>query len=62
MAAGVFTWVLMREAQQQGKYSKCVLSTLRLNINKVYIAISHCFPFGTFDGTELREWAYWHVS
>lgn len=61
-AANVFTWMLMREAQQQGKYSKCGLSTLRLSINKVYISISHCFPFGTFDDTDLRKWAYWHVS
>lgn len=34
-------WLLTGEAEQQGKYSKCVLSTLRLNINKVYISISH---------------------
>lgn len=34
-------WLLTGEAEQQGKYSKCVLSTLRLNINKVYFSISH---------------------
>lgn len=32
--------MLMGEDEQQGKYGKCVLSTLRLNINKVYTSIA----------------------